>query len=118
MESIDHLRQQINGIAQDIEEGYKITKFDINNFDVEYKEGDIMSASDYLEQMLDIEYITDRNGDYLGAKILMTFGGPNIYINTRYEQIEGYWWGDEYKATYTNDEMGIDDFARELWGCR
>ena len=52
-----------------------------------------------------------------GFAILVTFGGPNIWINTKDRQVEGYWWGDNFTLPYNNDEMGIHDCEIELIGC-
>jgi len=75
---------------------------------------DLISGYDYLSDLLDIEYTISSNGEYLGARILVAFGGPNIWINTRTRKVEGYWWGDEATATYT-DEMDLHGTCAELY---
>lgn len=69
---------------------------------------------DWFEEheVLDIEYTIGRNGTYLGARLLMTFGGPNIYINTRTGEVEGYW-GTDKATAYFVDNVGLDDWAAE-----
>ena len=79
-------------------------------------EGDF-SAFDYLQDALDIEYIVNAKGEYLGARVLVAFGGPNIWINTRTKTIEGYWWSDKAFASFT-DNLGLDEALEELWNCR
>jgi len=71
------------------------------------------SAFDYLQDALDIEYIVSSKGDYLGARVLVAFGGPNIWVNTRTNTVEGHWWGDNAYAGFT-DNIGLDDALREL----
>jgi hypothetical protein len=75
------------------------------------------SAFDYLQDALDIEYIVNRKGEYLGARVLVAFGGPNIWVNTRTKTVEGHWWGDSATASFT-DNLGLDDALSELWNCR
>jgi len=75
------------------------------------------SAFDYLEGALDIEYIVNRNGEYLGARVLVAFGGPNIWIDTRRGMVDGYWWNDSASASF-KDNLGLDDALSELWACR
>lgn len=75
------------------------------------------SAFDYLQDALDIEYIVDRDGEYLGARVLVAFGGPNIWINTRTKTVEGYWWSDRAESSF-EDNLGLDDALEELWNCR
>jgi hypothetical protein len=72
------------------------------------------SAFDYLENALDIEYIVNGKGEYLGARVLVAFGGPNIWVNTRTWTIEGHWWSDKATASF-KDNLGLDDALSELW---
>lgn len=75
------------------------------------------SAFDYLQDALDIEYIVNSKGEYLGARVLVAFGGPNIWVNTRTGTVEGAWWADRASASFT-DTVGLDDALSELWACR
>lgn len=81
----------------------------------EISEGKI-SAYDYFDEgsILDIEWIIHNDKSYKGARVLVAFGGPNIWINTQTNEVEGYWWTDRYKAPFI-DEMGIDDYLQELY---
>ena len=75
------------------------------------------SAFDYLQDVLDIEYIVNSKKEYLGARVLVAFGGPNIWINTRTKQVEGYWWGDSCIMSYDSDAMDLDSALSELYNC-
>lgn len=75
------------------------------------------SAFDYLQDVLDIEWIVNRDKEYLGARVLVSFGGPNIWINTRTKQVEGYWWGDSCIMFYSDDALDIDGALSELYNC-
>jgi len=75
------------------------------------------SAFDYLQGVLDIEYIVNSKGEYLGARVLVAFGGPNIWVNTRTGTVEGAWWADHALASFI-DNIGLDDALSELWACR
>jgi hypothetical protein len=76
-------------------------------------EGD---AFDWLSDALDIEYIVNSKKEYLGARVLVAFGGPNIWVNTRTKEVEGYWWSDSAKASF-KDNLGIDDALETLYHC-
>ena len=93
----DQLKNNCEHIANEISEG-KINAYDY------FDEGSI----------LDIEWIIHNDKSYKGARVLVAFGGPNIWINTRTNEVEGYWWTDRYKAPFI-DEMGIDDYLQELY---
>lgn len=105
--SHESIKNHVNDIARRLSEA----DFDRND------DGDECSAFDYLESALDIEYIVNSKGEYLGARVLVAFGGPNIWVNTRTHTVEGYWWGDSAFASFT-DSIGLDDALSELWACR
>lgn len=102
------LQNHVDSIAKTLSEGFG----EELNYDDEP-----MSAYDYLQDALDIQYIVTGSGDYLGARVLVAFGGPNIWVNTQTNTVEGYWWGDKAYASF-NDEIGLDDALSELWACR
>jgi hypothetical protein len=74
------------------------------------------SAFEYLEDALDIEYIVSSKKKFLGARVLVAFGGPNIWINTRTNTVEGHWWGESATATFT-DSIGLQEALEELFNC-
>jgi len=69
------------------------------------------SAYDYLEKALAIDTESD---DGPKCRILVTFGGPNIWVNTRTRRVEGYWWMDSHFASFT-DTLGLADALEELY---
>ena len=104
------LQNQVNFIADSLTNGTAINA----GLD-EY--GDSQSAFDYLQDALDIEYIVNGKGEYLGARVLVAFGGPNIWVDTRRNIVEGAWWSDSATASF-KDNIGLDDALSELWACR
>lgn len=101
----DHVKQ----IARNMETGFP---------DEKGVDGEEFGAFDYLQDALDIEYRVDSKGEYRSAKILVAFGGPNIWIDTGAKKVIGAWWGDYAEAEYVRDEMDIDGACEELWKCR
>jgi hypothetical protein len=105
----NNLQQHVNEIAATLSKGF-------GDDDLNY-DGEAMSAFDYLQDALDIEYIVNGKGEYLGARVLVAFGGPNIWVNTRTGVVEGAWWAERADASFT-DNIGLDDALSELWACR
>ncbi len=101
------LQDHVQHIANTITNGFGD---ELNSDDQE------MSAFDYLQDALDIEYIVNSKREYLGARVLVAFGGPNIWINTRTKKVEGYWWNESASASF-DDGIGLDDALEELWSC-
>ena len=67
------------------------------------------------EHCLDIQYIVDKDKKYLGSRVLVAFGGPNIWINTQKREVEGYWWGEQATAKYYYDSDELDEVAKEYY---
>ena len=84
----------------------------ITNPNAEDYEDNNPNGFDYLEDVLDVKWVIDNNGHYVGAELLVAFGGPNIWIHTRNNQIKGYWWGDNDVAEY-EDNLGLDEACEE-----
>lgn len=78
----------------------------------------IFDGYEWLNQRLDVEFIVKRDGEYLGARIAYTLGGPNVWIDTRRRAVTGAWGGDTATAFYSADPMDLDGAAASLWDCR
>lgn len=110
-------------MANDLQNHVESIADNLTNPPAEWNEGrDIesegeFSAFDYLQNALDIEYIVNGKGEYLGARVLVAFGGPNIWVDTRRGIVEGAWWGKHATASF-KDGLGLDDALSELWACR
>jgi hypothetical protein len=100
------LREQVKHIAETIRTGH---------YETDNEDGP--NAYDYLKDVLDIQYIISSDKKYLGARVLVAFGGPNIWINTQTQTVEGYWWGDTCHISYLNDSLGLDECLEELYLC-
>ena len=112
----DRLHNQVTAIAEALENGIIVTAEDIEDgYYEEYCEGDIISGFDYLSDVLDINYIVSSHKEYLGAEVLVAFGGPNIYINTRSKTVSGYWGSDKAEVSYYSDAMNINEALEELY---
>jgi hypothetical protein len=103
------LKNHVQAIADTLSNGFDLSSMN--------DDGEYTTAFDYLHDALDIEYIVNGKGEYLGARVLVAFGGPNIWINTRTGIVEGAWWSDRAEASFT-DNIGLDDALSELWACR
>ena len=70
-------------------------------------------ASEWMEGVYDIEWITFQDGTFKGARLLVAGGGPNIWVNTQDGTVDGYWGTDKVHWHYT-DNIGLDDYFSEL----
>jgi hypothetical protein len=88
----------------------------MNNELIKYLDGvktDIENCDDlyeYFDDVLDVEYAADSRKRYLGAKIYITLGGPNIWIDTRKKCICGAWGCNDAELPLASDvAYEIDD---------
>lgn len=98
------LADMVNNIAQTIERGKYETESDED-----------CNAYDYLSDALDFRWIVQNDLTFIGARILVAFGGPNIWIDTDKKKVEGYWWGDYASADYSKDPLGLQECVEELY---
>jgi hypothetical protein len=118
--SNSEIKAHVLSIIKDIENGVLVTQEDINDGlydDGQYEAGDIISGMDYISDTLDINWVLNSDRSYRGARLLVAFGGPNIYIDTVKNTVEGYWWGDSYTESFTVDAMDIQGQCQELYEC-
>ena len=104
----DMLREQVQHIVETIETG---------EYEPVDEDSGYCNGFDYLSDALDFEWILNSDRTLKGARILVAFGGPNIYINTVTEQVEGYWWGDTVILDYNQDALDLDDAIETIYGC-
>jgi len=95
------LRRMCKNIAEEITKGTR-----------ELPEGE-SPASEYMENVYDIEWITHRDHSYKAARLLVAGGGPNIWVNLHTDTVDGYWWGDHCKHSF-DDNIGLNDYLEEL----
>ena len=72
-------------------------------------------AHDFLDQAINIEYIVSGELKYFGARILVSYGGPCISIDTSLKTIDGYWDGESVCQHYYHDEMDIAGACKEMY---
>ena len=80
-------------------------------------EGDRLQANSYMEKnVYDIEWITHRDHSYKAARLLVAGGGPNIWVNLQTNTVDGYWGCDKVSHGFV-DNIGLNDYCEELYGC-
>ena len=109
------LQKYVDGIAADLRRLYEADPTDEEREAAE-ENGDAYDLYSYFNDMLDIEYTISSRGDYLGARIAVALGGPNIYIDTREGYVKGYW-GTDRAARWIPSEIceEINDIMEEYY---
>lgn len=89
----------------------------MNCDECDHENNECISGFDYISDVLDVNWILDANREFKGARLLVAFGGPNIWIDTAKQTVEGHWWGDSFTESYSHDEMDIEGACSEWFGC-
>ena len=74
----------------------------------------LVDAGKWMEDALDIEWITFQDKKFKAARVLVAFGGPNIWVNTQTNTVEGYWWNDRANA-YFKENKDLDSYLEEVY---
>lgn len=82
----------------------------------ELEEQHFVMVQDYLSDWIDIEYTVDAERKYKGVKVMIAWGGPDIYINTNTCAIEMCWWDkkDYYPITGLVTDM-VDEMFQDIY---
>ena len=96
----EQLRRMCKDIAEDITAGNPDDK-------------DSRTASAWMEDVYDIEWITFKDGSYKAARLLVAGGGPNIWVNLQTNTVDGYWASDKCSWGFV-DNLGLDEYLEEL----
>jgi len=109
------LQKYVDGIAADLRRLYEADPTDEEREAAE-ENGDAYDLYSYFTDVLDIEYTISGRGDYLGARIAVAIGGPNIYIDTREGYVKGYWGTDREEAWIPSEICEeIDNIMEEYY---
>lgn len=73
---------------------------------------------DYFNDVYNIEYHIDGNGEYKSVELMVACGGPNIYVSTKSCAVELYWGSDQEIYRITSDAIEqINDVWEENFMC-
>lgn len=74
-------------------------------------------CDEHFGSVLDVEHRVNSKGDYLGCIVCVGVGGPRIDLDTRAEQIIGYWSGcNPVRKHYPHSEK-VAQYWEELFEC-
>lgn len=112
-EPFDSLDPEDKELYED-EDGYVTDNIgDVDDIDVPEQ----MSVTDYVNDnsLGDIRFEVDKNMECCGGKVLLAFGGPNVWLHD--DEICGYWGGDTETWSLCSDARdALMEFFQEEWG--
>lgn len=90
-----NLQNHVDYIAERLNEGFSYEQDEYGEHRTE--DGEATSPWEYISEALDFEFTVGSDRELRYARILVAFGGPNIWVDTR-GSVDGYWWGEEAHA--------------------
>lgn len=129
---IDNAEQYANSVARGIRantlNGYPFGARDLDTDDIyaDYDEaveqgvpdGNVVPADglDYLADALDIEYRVGSDGRFKSGKVIITFGGPNAWIDTDTGELIVTWCSEPVRRSLPNSFINeLDGALEELY---
>jgi predicted RNA-binding Zn-ribbon protein involved in translation (DUF1610 family) len=86
-----------------------------------FDENDLEAVSFYdyfTDSVLDVEWRIGSDRQYRSVKIMVAYGGPNIYIDTAARAVQLYWWTDRAEYPIDPDTVeAINEWAEEWYNC-
>ena len=111
-ETMTDLEKQVRMIATQIEYGFD---------SVEDDDSEDSPLMDWLEGVLGFQWIVSSDKEtLLGARLLVAFGGPNIWVDTNRGIVEGYWWANSAFANFrtdTDNAYELHEYLEMIWNC-
>lgn len=104
----DHAHDIAERIRLDVEAG---TPFGLNEDTSEE-----LSAYDWLEDVLDIEYRVSGDRQFRSARLLLGWGGPNVWLDTQTGLLSVYWGSDSANVNLPESFTdALDEALEEIW---
>lgn len=110
------LQTHVNSIASGLNEGWTYEQDEYGDY--RDPEGYTTSPFDYVCDALDVNYTLKSEKECIGGELLVTFGGPNIWVKPLENKVVGYWWGDYAEASITRETADeLNSAIGEIFDC-
>jgi hypothetical protein len=115
--TMKELKRMCESIKEELKRLYEA---DFTDAEIEEMQeaGEPTCLYDYFNDVLDFEYTINRDKTYKSVKIWVALGGPNICIDTNYNEVRGFW-GSDREFAWLPSEIAeeIDNIFEELYNC-
>ena len=94
--------------------------YHINGEITDEETGEELSLFDYFSDVLDFEFIINRDLSYSAVKVYVTLGGPTVWIDTYTGSVELRWANEKSSYYLLSDTIdAVNDYFEEYYNsCR
>ena len=111
------LQNYVDGIRADLVKLYE-AEYTEEEREAMEENGEAYNLYSYFADALDVEYTVNSLGEYIGARIFVTLGGPNVWVDTRDGVVGGAWGCDRATAWLPSEVCEeIDSIFSEYFAC-
>jgi len=104
-------------IRQNVKNGTPFGVVSDDNPATDRENGEELDAFDWLEGVLDIQYLVNSDRTYSAARVCIAFGGPAAWIDTRTGMLECAWWSAVESVELPGEFIdALDDALSEMYG--
>ena len=113
----NQLRAMLDSYYKDLVASYEA--YANGEDDSYYDENEIQNLYDYVTDAYQVEYTKTLSGSFVGCSVCIALGGPNVYINTSHNRLEGYWGGQVEYLFFEDYQIAetIESIVEELAEC-
>ena len=113
----NELQNYVDGIRADLVKLYE-AEYTEEEREAMEESGEAFDLWSYFADALDVEYTVNSLGEYIGARIFVTLGGPNVWVDTRDGVVSGAWGTDRASAWLPCEVCEeIDSIFSEYFAC-
>ena len=115
IEALENTREYVIKCFENKDDYYENEEDEIEE---ELDEDEEYDKDSFYENILDIEFRIDKQLEYNSVDICLTFGGPNIWLDTSCSMLKGYW-GSTRESISIPCEISdeIDDYCEDYYMC-
>lgn len=86
------------------------------NGEITDDDGETLSLCDWIDDVLDFEFVVDSQKNYVSAKIYVTLGGPTVWVDTVEKAVKLAWGADreEYPIAWDAVEQ-LNDLMIDIY---
>lgn len=115
IEALESMREYVIKCFENKDDYYENEEDEIEE---ELDEDEEYDKASFYEDILDIEFRINKQLEYKSVDICLTFGGPNIWLDTSCAMLKGYWGSTRESIPIPYDISDeLDDYFEDYYNC-